>query len=437
MGCGASRSRAATAWSSPASARRASRSKTYLGDRMLGYFDRVFDGRELVVLGYMRQRIPSNWKLMFENIKDPYHASLLHVFLVTFGLFRLDQQSAVEMDDTGRHAVLVSRSGEQEQRSDRTDARVRAELRAARPASAGPGARVPRRRHGGHADDLAQPDRAAAIEHAGDAPDRAVDARSFDLAWTFFGYADDTPEMRQRRLRQANLMGPAGFVSLDDSEAMMLSQAGHRSERRRDVPGRDGRPRGDQRAAHGDGDRDPRVLPALPLRHGAVTRRDRRRTRAGRCGELRARLADLYCAYDNALNDGELERWPELFVDACVYKVIPRENHEQGFPVALIYCESRNMLVDRVVALRETALYAPRIVRRMTGDVCLRAIEDDGLRLTANFVLFQTCPTDRRELFLCGRYLDRVVDDGGVLRFAERLCIYDSTIVPTSLVYPV
>jgi 3-phenylpropionate/cinnamic acid dioxygenase small subunit len=153
--------------------------------------------------------------------------------------------------------------------------------------------------------------------------------------------------------------------------------------------------------------------------------------------ELRARLADLYCAYDNALNDGELERWPELFVDACVYKVIPRENHEQGFPVALIYCESRNMLVDRVVALRETALYAPRIVRRMTSAVCLRAIEDDGLRLTANFALFQTVPDRPSELFLCGRYLDRVVDDGGVLRFAERLCIYDSTIVPTSLVYPV
>jgi salicylate 5-hydroxylase large subunit len=53
-----------------------------------------------------------------------------------------------------------------------------------------------------------------------------LDARSFDLAWTFFGYADDTPEMRQRRLRQANLMGPAGLVSLDDSEAMLLSQAG-------------------------------------------------------------------------------------------------------------------------------------------------------------------------------------------------------------------
>jgi salicylate 5-hydroxylase large subunit len=53
-----------------------------------------------------------------------------------------------------------------------------------------------------------------------------IDARHFDLAWTFFGYVHDTPEMRQRRLRQANLMGPAGLVSLDDSEAMLLSQAG-------------------------------------------------------------------------------------------------------------------------------------------------------------------------------------------------------------------
>src|ERR1700739_2739989 len=108
--------------------------------------------------------------------------------------------------------------------------------------------------------------------------------------------------------------------------------------------------------------------------------------------ELRTRLADLYCAYDDALNDGDLERWPELFIEACVYKVLPRENHEQGLPVAVIYCESRNMLVDRGVALRETALYVPRIVRRITSGICLRAIEQDGLRLGANFVLIETMP---------------------------------------------
>jgi salicylate 5-hydroxylase small subunit len=153
--------------------------------------------------------------------------------------------------------------------------------------------------------------------------------------------------------------------------------------------------------------------------------------------DLRVRIADLYCAYESALDDGELERWPEFFIEACIYKVIPRENQERGLPVAVIYCESRDMLIDRVVAWRETALYAPRIVRRMTGVPYLRTIDNDGLHLTANFALFQTVQDQPSEMFLCGRYQDRVVDDGGALLFAERLCIYDSTIVPTSLVYPI
>jgi salicylate 5-hydroxylase large subunit len=85
----------------------------YLGATNLGWFDRVFDGRALRVLGYSRQVVPANWKLMFENIKDPYHASLLHVFLVTFGLFRADMPSKVQMDERGGHAVLVSSKGEQ------------------------------------------------------------------------------------------------------------------------------------------------------------------------------------------------------------------------------------------------------------------------------------------------------------------------------------
>ena len=116
--------------------------------------------------------------------------------------------------------------------------------------------------------------------------------------------------------------------------------------------------------------------------------------------ELRSCLADLYCAYDNALNDGALERWPEFFTTTCIYKVIPRENVEQGFPVALIYCESRDMLADRVVALRETALFAPRMARRFISGVCVRAIEADGLHLTANFAVFQTMQDQPSELFL-------------------------------------
>ncbi|MGH7045180.1 MAG: aromatic ring-hydroxylating dioxygenase subunit alpha [Stellaceae bacterium] len=199
----------------------------YLGNTMLGYFDRLFDGRELVVLGYLRQRIPSNWKLMFENIKDPYHASLLHVFLVTFGLFRLDQRSAIEMDPTGRHAVLVSSKGEQRE----NDATRQMRAFKSNFALNDPRLLDPVREFPGAATVVLQtlwPNLIVQQQSNTLAMRQIVpiDAGQFDLAWTFFGYADDTPELRQRRLRQANLMGPAGLVSLDDSEAMLLSQAG-------------------------------------------------------------------------------------------------------------------------------------------------------------------------------------------------------------------
>jgi len=146
--------------------------------------------------------------------------------------------------------------------------------------------------------------------------------------------------------------------------------------------------------------------------------------------ELRARLADLYGAYDDALGEGVYERWPEFFTETCRYQIIPRESYELGHPIGLMQAESRGMLVDRVAAIRNTMLYAPRIVRRL-------AIEPAGIRLSASFAVFQTMLNEPSQVFLCGRLYDRVVEDGGALRFAERICVTDSTLVPTSLVFPI
>jgi salicylate 5-hydroxylase large subunit len=201
--------------------------EAYLGATMIEYFDRVFDGRALRVLGYSRQLIPSNWKLMFENIKDPYHASLLHVFLVSFGLFRADQPSAVKMDETGRHACLISRRGEQKQSA------ATAEIRNLRTDFALEDPRLldPVREFPGDATVvmqtlwpnlvIQQQSNTLAMRHL-----VPQGPGAFRLDWTFFGYGDDSEEMVTRRLRQANLMGPAGLVSLDDSEIMRLSQMG-------------------------------------------------------------------------------------------------------------------------------------------------------------------------------------------------------------------
>ena len=53
---------------------------------------------------------------------------------------------------------------------------------------------------------------------------------AFDFVWTHFGFEDDTPEMTERRLRQANLFGPAGFVSADDGEVIEFSQQAFESK---------------------------------------------------------------------------------------------------------------------------------------------------------------------------------------------------------------
>lgn len=201
--------------------------ETYLGEAMLGYFDRVFDGRKLKVLGYQRQRTPANWKLMFENIKDPYHASLLHVFLVTFGLFRADNESSVEMDASGRHAVLVSRKGEQKKTEDLSD------MKSFREALQLNDARLldPVREFPGTATVVMQTlwPNLIVQQQSNTLAMRQLVTRgpnAFDLIWTYFAYADDEEAMVTRRLRQANLMGPAGYVSLDDSEVMEFSQVG-------------------------------------------------------------------------------------------------------------------------------------------------------------------------------------------------------------------
>jgi len=202
--------------------------EAYLGGKMLKLFDRVFDGRPLRVLGVLRQRIPGNWKLMFENIKDPYHASLLHVFLVTFGLFRADNPSRTEMDATGRHSALISRRG-----GDRTTTAATQEMASFREKL---------ELHDPRLVDVVKEfsDPATVVmqtiwpnlivqQQANTLATRQivpVGPEAFDLNWTFFGYETDSDEMTARRLRHANLMGPAGFVSLDDSEVMELAQRG-------------------------------------------------------------------------------------------------------------------------------------------------------------------------------------------------------------------
>jgi len=204
----------------------------YLGPTILGYFDRLFNGRQLKILGYNRQRIPGNWKLMQENIKDPYHPGLLHTWFVTFGLWRADQKSQMVMDAHGRHAVMVSRrndGGKADVTQGVTSFRESMKLHDDRFLDV-----VPEPWWNGPTVTMMTVFPSVVLQQqVNSLSTRHIVPRGpdgFDFVWTHFGFEDDTPEMTRRRLRQANLFGPAGFVSADDGEVIEMSQQGFRQD---------------------------------------------------------------------------------------------------------------------------------------------------------------------------------------------------------------
>jgi salicylate 5-hydroxylase large subunit len=201
--------------------------RTYIGDRLFGYYERIFSGRKLRVIGYNRQRINGNWKLMLENNKDPYHAALLHVFFATFGLFRPDQVSALEMDETGRHACLMSTKGEGGNNDVSGSLRgFDATLKLADPRII---EAVKEFRGEETVGATTVFPSVILLQQVNSLQARQIVPHGpgcFDFMWTHFGFEDDDETMRQRRIRHANLFGPSGYVSADDAEVIRMAQEG-------------------------------------------------------------------------------------------------------------------------------------------------------------------------------------------------------------------
>ena len=153
-------------------------------------------------------------------------------------------------------------------------------------------------------------------------------------------------------------------------------------------------------------------------------------------GELRLALEDLYAAYIGCLDEERFEEWPGFFTDPCVYKIVPRENFERGLPLATWLCESRGYLLDRVTAIRKTAMYAPRTMRRMVSAIRIEGWDGDALKARANYLALETLQDELTRVFNNGQYHDTLVVEDGRLRFREKICVFDSALVPNSLIYP-
>jgi anthranilate 1,2-dioxygenase large subunit len=191
----------------------------YLGDEVLTRIERVLSGRKPVVIGRFTQMLPNNWKLYFENVKDSYHASILHLFFTTFGVNRLSQRGALIVSPSGANHVSYSAIDPGAARDTNYSSQgIRSESKFG----------------------LADSSFLEGVDEFGDGVtlqilsvfpgfvlqqiQNAIAVRQIlprgtsrtELNWTYLGFADDTPALRLMRLRQGNLVGPAGYVSMED-----------------------------------------------------------------------------------------------------------------------------------------------------------------------------------------------------------------------------
>jgi anthranilate 1,2-dioxygenase small subunit len=144
----------------------------------------------------------------------------------------------------------------------------------------------------------------------------------------------------------------------------------------------------------------------------------------------------LLAEYGGLLDLGRYEDWLALFAAECRYAVVPRENHEAGLPVALILCDSRAMLEDRIAALRQANKYNIHTDRHIIGLPRIIAAAADRIEIEAPFAVYQTDPEGETRLFATGLYRDRLESEGDVLRIAEVLVLLDTFAVPTLLATP-
>lgn len=148
-------------------------------------------------------------------------------------------------------------------------------------------------------------------------------------------------------------------------------------------------------------------------------------------------LQQLYADYAAVVDSGQWDLWPEFFTDQCVYKLQPRENFDRGFPLATLSFTSKGMLKDRVYGIRETLYHDPYYQRHVVGAPIIRSVQSDRIHSEANYAVFRTKYDKESTLFNVGRYLDTIVQTSDGLRFVERLCIYDSEMIPNSIIYPI
>jgi anthranilate 1,2-dioxygenase large subunit len=200
----------------------------FVGPDILKWFDRIFNGRKLKLLGFARQIVPCNWKFYTDNTHDGYHAALLHTFIPKFGLWRPDGDYHAVPTERGRH-VLYHMAYSKKLQNERNEVTKEIRVMNSDYRLADPSLVAQYRDEFGDNSNCAfqifpttviqQFFSSLTVRHI--IPKTTT---THELSWNFFGYADDDEAMTKARIKHSNLVGPSGFISAEDTEIIAQLQ---------------------------------------------------------------------------------------------------------------------------------------------------------------------------------------------------------------------
>jgi len=153
--------------------------------------------------------------------------------------------------------------------------------------------------------------------------------------------------------------------------------------------------------------------------------------------DLQPAVQDLYDEYAKVINDGPLKSWPDLFTESCLYRVVSCENWERGLTSSAMSREGLDLLKKWIADIRKTQARTPRYLRSVVSSITICNIDNDTVRTCVNWAIRPSMLFGLGQALLEGKYLDTLVRVDGQWKFQEKICVFDSDIIPNSIVYPI
>ena len=151
---------------------------------------------------------------------------------------------------------------------------------------------------------------------------------------------------------------------------------------------------------------------------------------------VRQQVEDLLIDYVHALDDFELDHWPDFFTEHGIYQIIPRESFDQNLPLGILFCDGRGMMTDRILALETANIFEPHTISHITGRPQLSLNDDGTINSRSSFNITRTMQDGRMEIFATGKYVDVITLTGDKPLFQDRRVVLESRRVDILLVYP-